>query len=195
MIEAKREQILSAAAKVFAQYGYRKTSVDDVAKAAGVARGTVYLKSESKEDLFYQTVHREVRAWMAEIARDIDPNVPADVLLATLASKAAGYLEARPLVRDLLFDKYSEALPALTDRLQELRLLGAGTIAEVLRLGIRQGLFRSELDVEAVSRVLQDLQLPAYVLAGRVPPAELERRQVAALDLVLNGLKKHPKKT
>ena len=75
---AKKECILMEAARAFARFGFKKTSVDEIAKAAGVAKGTIYLAAESKEDLFYQTLHREVRQWVAEVSKLIDPREPAD---------------------------------------------------------------------------------------------------------------------
>jgi AcrR family transcriptional regulator len=44
--------ILDAALKLFSQYGYRRTSIDDIARAAEIAKGTVYLSFKSKEDIF-----------------------------------------------------------------------------------------------------------------------------------------------
>ncbi|MGZ5968756.1 MAG: TetR/AcrR family transcriptional regulator, partial [Polyangiales bacterium] len=63
MERAKKECILTEAGKAFTRFGFKKTSVDEIAKKAGVAKGTVYLAAESKEDLFYQVLHRELRAW------------------------------------------------------------------------------------------------------------------------------------
>ena len=50
--DAKREAIFDAALELFGRYGYRRTSIDDIARAAGVAKGTVYLYVENKEALF-----------------------------------------------------------------------------------------------------------------------------------------------
>jgi len=48
----KRAAILDAALKLFSQYGYRRTSIDDIAREAEIAKGTVYLSFESKEEIF-----------------------------------------------------------------------------------------------------------------------------------------------
>lgn len=50
--ERKRAALLEAALKLFGQYGYRRTSIDDIAREADIAKGTVYLSFASKEDLF-----------------------------------------------------------------------------------------------------------------------------------------------
>jgi AcrR family transcriptional regulator len=46
------EQVIDAATRVFIELGYRRTQMEDVAKAAGLAKGTLYLYVESKEALF-----------------------------------------------------------------------------------------------------------------------------------------------
>src|SRR5438128_278676 len=111
MEREKRETILHAAVRAFARFGFRKTSIDEIAKDAGVAKGTVYLACDSKEDLFYQSVHREVRAFQAELGKLIDPRVRADELMAKIARASVAYMESRPLVRDLLVGFYEGFLP------------------------------------------------------------------------------------
>jgi AcrR family transcriptional regulator len=48
----KRERILDAAQRLFVRYGVKRTSIDDVAQEAGIAKGTVYLSFKSKAELF-----------------------------------------------------------------------------------------------------------------------------------------------
>ena len=62
----KRDLILRAATKVFAQNGFFQSQVADVAKAAGVAAGTVYLYFEGKDDLLVSIFERSMREVIAE---------------------------------------------------------------------------------------------------------------------------------
>ena len=186
---AKKECILVEAARAFARWGFKKTSVDEIAKAAGVAKGTIYLAAESKEDLFYQALHREVRQWVGEVSQLIDPRQPADVLLGQMALFGFKKLETSPLVHDLLTGKTRELLPMWADRFDELRNLGRQNVVEVLQLGIKQGRFRGELDVPRVAQTLQDMQIAGYLFhGGRGADEELLQQFAAGLDLVLNGL-------
>ena len=190
---AKKECILVEAARAFARWGFKKTSVDEIAKAAGVAKGTIYLAADSKEDLFYQALHREVREWVGEVSKLIDPRKPADEMLGEMALFGFQKLETSPLVHDLLTGKTKELLPMWGDRFEELRGLGRQNVMEVLRLGIRQGIFRGELEVERVAQVLQDMQIAGYLFHGGKGVDEALMAQFAAgLDLVLNGLRTRP---
>ena len=131
MDRAKKDSILLEAAKCFARFGFKKTSIDDIAKQAGVAKGTVYLAAESKEDLYYQVLNREVRAWIASSARVIDRR-PADMILAELLMVATSHLEESPLLIDLLIHGAQELLPTWRPQLEELRELGRTNLVELL---------------------------------------------------------------
>lgn len=54
--DSRREALLDAAVGVFARYGFRKTSMDEVARAAGVSRQGLYLQFVDKEELFRKAV-------------------------------------------------------------------------------------------------------------------------------------------
>ncbi len=62
----KREAILKAATHVFARHGFFQSQVADVARAAGVAAGTVYLYFRSKDDLLVSLFERTMREAIAE---------------------------------------------------------------------------------------------------------------------------------
>lgn len=191
MEREKKECILSAATRLFARFGFKKTSVDQIAKDAGVAKGTVYLAADTKEDLFYQAIHREVRAYTAEIAKLIDPRKAADVMLAETTLAGIQYLEERPLVRDLIFGNHQILLPEWADRLDELRTLGRTNCAEIIRLGVRQGLFRADLDVDELAMLLEDMAIATQVFhnRGSNKAERLRKRLVTGFDLLMNGIR------
>jgi AcrR family transcriptional regulator len=64
--EARPEEILDAAREVFSEYGYAGAKLEDVARRAGVSKGTVYLYFDSKETLFREMVRAKVVAALAQ---------------------------------------------------------------------------------------------------------------------------------
>jgi AcrR family transcriptional regulator len=54
----RRDQVVSAAHRIFAAKGFAKSTVDEIADAAGVAKGTVYLYFESKEEIYWAALNR-----------------------------------------------------------------------------------------------------------------------------------------
>lgn len=84
----KREAILAAALTLFGHYGYRRTSIDDIAQEAGIAKGTVYLYFKSKEEIF-RALSRQLLDQVlltAETARHAS---------ASIAERIRGVLEAK----------------------------------------------------------------------------------------------------
>jgi TetR/AcrR family transcriptional regulator, regulator of autoinduction and epiphytic fitness len=66
------EHVLSVALEVFGRYGFRKTSMDDVARSAEISRAGLYLHFESKEALFRAAVRQEVGTALTEASRCLD---------------------------------------------------------------------------------------------------------------------------
>lgn len=70
---AKRRQIVEGARKIFLQRGFDAASMNDIARAAGVSKGTLYVYFTNKEQLFEAIVHEECQVH-AEKTFDLDPN-------------------------------------------------------------------------------------------------------------------------
>jgi AcrR family transcriptional regulator len=69
----RRERILQAATELFVAHGYRKTSVEEIARAAGVAKGTVYLYYQNKAELLLHAIALEKRHYLQEMSPVFDP--------------------------------------------------------------------------------------------------------------------------
>jgi AcrR family transcriptional regulator len=75
--EARRTRLLEAALGVFLRYGYKKTSMDEVARAADLSRQGLYLHFATKEELFRATVELALRRALDDAAAPLrDPELP-----------------------------------------------------------------------------------------------------------------------
>src|SRR5215213_8542367 len=78
---SKRERILRASVDVFAEHGYFNAKVAQIAKAAGVADGTIYLYFQGKEDLLITIFREHTRSYLAALEqRMIGVNAAEDRL-------------------------------------------------------------------------------------------------------------------
>ncbi len=154
----KPDLILEAAAKRFALFGFRRTVMDDIARDAGIAKGSLYLHAVSKEDLFLKTVLRE-RQLMAEAAREAaagheDPREAVGALVRRFLQG----LEERPLMGRLMTGDAEMGLgPELQQRLLELCNEDRDimvVVSEALQRGVARGLFRADLSVEASASIV-----------------------------------------
>ena len=75
--EQKQRALLDAAIGVFARFGYRKTSMDDIARAAGVSRQGLYLLFSNKEELFRRAVEYSLCGQLNAAIAVLSRNEPA----------------------------------------------------------------------------------------------------------------------
>lgn len=71
-VKAREARLLDAAARLFARFGFDKTSVEDIARAAGVSKGAVYLHWPSKLSLFEAVLAHEGLALLDMIVDRLD---------------------------------------------------------------------------------------------------------------------------
>ncbi|MEK4230644.1 TetR/AcrR family transcriptional regulator [Solibacillus sp. FSL H8-0538] len=71
----RRQEILEAASKSFSLFGYKATTMDQVAKIANVGKGTIYTFFANKEELLQEVVISMIREMKAETDATIDPNL------------------------------------------------------------------------------------------------------------------------
>jgi AcrR family transcriptional regulator len=79
-VKQRQARLLDSAARLFAHFGFDKTSVDDIARAAGVSKGAVYLHWPSKFKLFEAVLIREAITFLDEIVARLDKDPEAGTL-------------------------------------------------------------------------------------------------------------------
>jgi AcrR family transcriptional regulator len=152
-VDDKRQRILEAARERFRYYGFRKTTMQEVARDAGVAVGTLYLYFKDKDALLvagteeYVTGHcRQAEAILASEASAADKlrRYVLDRFRASQATRAGGYDPAAELLREVLRVRPER-------RIEEGRMM-AEYFARILRLGMESGELSSD-DPERDARV------------------------------------------
>lgn len=184
----KRDAILRAAIDVFADRGYFNAQVADVARAAGVAAGTVYLYFKSKDDLLVSIFDRSMRdglaAGRAAVAGLDDPRERLRRLarghLARLGSDRSLAIVFQVELRQStkFMERFSSTL--LRDYL--------GLIREAIADGQRAGVFRPDLKPTAAAKMLfgaLDEMATNWILSRR--RYALEADADAVVDLFVNG--------
>ena len=186
----RREQLLRAAVRVFAERGYHQARVGDIAEEAGVAHGLLYHYFSSKEDVL-RTIFRESWSRLIAALHGIEEaGGPAPEQLRRIAAVLLRSWRDDPdLVRVLVREvARSPELAAQVDEVREAFLV----IERVIARGQAEGSFRSELDPRLASWVvygsLEEL-LTGWVL-GQLPEGdeEVARAERTVIDVVCGGL-------
>src|ERR1700693_6324786 len=83
--EDSRRGLMDVAIDCFARYGYQATSIDRIAKAAGVTKGALYYHFKDKEELLFEAVKKRLGQFERRVMSDLAPNATASDALRQLA--------------------------------------------------------------------------------------------------------------
>lgn len=173
---AREERLLDAAARLLVRWGYRKTTIDDVAREAGVGKGTVYLHWKDKNDLFRAAILREQRRLGEEIEQRIAAD-PEGGLLHRVSMHGMLAALSHPLMTAIIsgksdiFNGFLEAYnPGFYQQL-------AGEADTYLIQMQQAGLIRTDVPVSSISYLLTALKvgminLPELIGQDRLPAME-----------------------
>ena len=185
---SKREAILRAAIDVFADRGYFNAQVADVARAAGVAAGTVYLYFKSKDDLLVSIFDRSMRDGL-EAGRSAvaDLRDPRERLLRLARAHLARLGQDRNLA--IVFQVELRQSTKFMERFSATLLRDyLGLIREAIADGQREGLFRGDVKATVAAKMLfgaLDEMATNWILSRR--RYSLEADADAVVDLFING--------
>jgi len=134
------------------RFGYRKTTLDDVAAEAGVSRATVYNYFANKEEVFRDIIAQELDRLGEAIRGGLDPaDPPEERLLAMVRARHRHLTELKKLYAVAL-DVGPDLLPMPAAELQAFQDEQVALISSLLREGVDAGRFRQvEIDVLAAA--------------------------------------------
>lgn len=99
--DARRARILAAAANLFAQSDYAAVSMEQVARLAGIAKGTAFLYFETKETLFLSLLNDALDAWFASLNTALE-SAPAPLTTLAFTRLVEASLRDQPAVLRLI---------------------------------------------------------------------------------------------
>jgi TetR/AcrR family transcriptional regulator, fatty acid metabolism regulator protein len=186
---SKRERILRAAVDVFAEHGYFNARVAQIAKAAGVADGTIYLYFEGKEDLLITIFREHTRGYLQTLEERMTGVEPAE---DRLRCAVRHHLETLGRDRSLAVVSQVE----LRHSLKFMSLFSQQEVADYLNVirkivehGQELGAFRRsvhpQLAAKAIFGVLDEM-VTSWILSDKDYDLAAHSEQVA--DLILTGL-------
>jgi AcrR family transcriptional regulator len=155
--DERPQELIRAALELFGEKGFAHTTLRDVAKRAGVSKGTVYLYFKNKEDLVVAAV-RESVVPILDFGDQLEldnAELPAPDLLALLLRRWVAEFD-QPLVAGVPMLVMTEArqIPRLGEAYVDLVVQRARRLfSRVIKRGIREGAFR-EVDVERTVHLL-----------------------------------------
>lgn len=186
-VDARREEILASAARLFAEGGYHATTIEDVAEDAGVAKGTVYWYFRSKKALFLAVLRTVSEVYRSELARAAE-GIASPVGRLEAALRATFTLTAtRPEVHDLYFQRVVDADEGFAGERERIHERLREDLAGLLEEAVRAGEVRDDDRETLVRMVMGAAEAAAGVAAAR---GSDEAARETAVRFIIEGLRR-----
>ncbi|RXZ79167.1 TetR/AcrR family transcriptional regulator [Paenibacillaceae bacterium] len=173
----RKRQIIEAFQKSFSMFGYKATTMDLVAKLAGVGKGTIYTFFATKDDLFAEII-QQIKQELREISADsIDRSKPFFDNLTTVIYGILQHREQHELFIKLTQDVREIGTPLVKQGLQQIETDIVAFIVKEVEYGVAQGDIHTD-NPELTGYTMFRLYLALTVEWSKTHPA-LSEEQIA----------------
>ena len=185
----KRARIMDAAIKVFAERGFHTATVAEIARAAGVADGTIYLYFKSKDDLLLRLFDEKMTELLAEAREGLQREPDAPQKLHRFIQLHLSLVERNPELAQVLIVELRQSAQFLKAADRNKLAAYVDLIAEVVKSGQEKGEFVGSISPAAVKRAifgaLDELAL-GWLMSGK--RTSLKKTAADVADWLVRGL-------
>jgi len=185
---SKEQEIITVAARLFKEKGYRATTLEDIAAAVGMLKGSLYYYIQSKEELLYIVVREPVRQIYNQLEEIVHSQAPTKVRIAqAFTNHMTLFHQHYPHMAVYLHD-YHHLMQKLQKDIIETPKHYQRLWATLLQQGIDAGELRNDLDVQVT--VYAILGMCNWVYRWYNPEGKRSAEEIAAIftTIVLDGL-------
>ncbi len=185
----KYQVILDAAVKTFAQTGFHRTRVADIARVAGVADGTVYIYFENKEDILISLFQSLMSSFVEDLNSELVQCQNANEKLNTVITYHLTTLAERPDQAKVTQIELRQIDQVINQGISKPLKNYFDLIEEVIEEGKAQGLYRQDIDTRVARKVIFgaiDEVITCWVMSGK--RYDLVALSKPVYDLLIKGL-------
>ncbi|NOZ36442.1 MAG: TetR/AcrR family transcriptional regulator [Chlorobi bacterium] len=166
-IEKTREKILQVADRLFGHYGFYKTSMDEIAKIARKAKGSLYYHFASKEELFKEVVAKEIQNLKRELNEVVNSDINAKNKIKAYLMKRMQIIETASNYRETLKADFYEHFDFIDGLRNDLDNWEKNKIGQIINEGIEAGEFmkmpNTEVIIDVFIMVFKGLEIPFFI--------------------------------
>lgn len=145
--EQRRTDILNAALKVFAQNGFDRATIAEIAELAGIGKGTVYEYFKSKKELFEDMIRHSVETYNKKLQNAVTKGNSVQEKLINFSIAHSEFMEEHIDILRMLPQPHMMSEEMKQHMVQE-KYKVFKLIESLIQEGIESGLFRKDLDKE-----------------------------------------------
>ncbi len=167
--ENSRDKILSVADRLFSQFGFHRTSMDEIAKIARKAKGSLYYHFAGKEELFTEVVALEINNLKSQLSVIVnDNNLQADKKIKNYLFKRMEILNSAANYHETLKADFFEHFNFIDKLRDDLDKWEKEQIRAIIKQGIAEEIFDSsnenlEVLLDIFIMVLKGLEIPFFI--------------------------------
>ncbi|OEF97648.1 TetR/AcrR family transcriptional regulator [Desulfuribacillus alkaliarsenatis] len=150
----RREQILEAALTVFSENGFHNTKVEEIARVAGIGKGTIYEYFESKADIFKSMLLSIMQKYVEAIEGQFDTSKSSWDNIIGMVDVIFNMLESQTKIHRLIMLEHTVSLEEFTPLILKERAKKIGIINKAIIHGQQTGEFNSDLEPTIVAEVI-----------------------------------------
>ncbi len=139
--DEKKEEIKRASRKMFATYGYNKTTLEDIAGSLKMKKNSLYYYFENKEALFRELIEDEIKIHLERQAKILEKNIPADQKLILSVEELFHFIHEKTTAYLIKVSSYVEIEKVIEESFPDYKKREGQTFKEILKQGIEQGVF------------------------------------------------------
>ncbi len=183
-----RQNIIDAARELFARYGFRKATMDEIARAARKGKSSLYHYFKSKEEVFQEVVEEEAAEVKAEISQAVAAaKTPQEKFRAYVLTRMTA-LQRVANFYSAFKDEYLESYGFIERLRENYNRYEIETIAAILKEGLEKGIFAvKNLELTAYTIFIAAKGLE-YSWALEPDMKQVETNIDSMLDVLFNGL-------
>ncbi|MGO9147497.1 MAG: TetR/AcrR family transcriptional regulator [Desulfomonilia bacterium] len=187
--DRKLNDILKAALRLFAHYGFKKTTLDDVANELGMTKSNLYFYVTNKRDLYEKTVSIAFQEWQTAVVEAVGEVDDVAEKFSVMAMRSIEYLVDHEELRSVFMkDPGIFTLYPAEDRFYEINKGAMLLIEDILSQGIKQGRFY-DMDVQHTAELFFSIYImfliKTYVKSEGVSAMRMYEE---GLKIILRGL-------
>jgi TetR/AcrR family transcriptional regulator, cholesterol catabolism regulator len=142
--DAKLEQIMTSAVRLFAERGYRATTVEDIMDTIGTTGAAFYYYFKSKEELLQTISDDALNLVVAELERTLEMKLDPPEALRRIISTHTRVIGSRPYLCTVLFHETRDLSPRLAKRVADRERQYTMAIRDIYKQGVADGSFLDE---------------------------------------------------
>lgn len=189
----KKENIMISSLRILSDKGMEKTKLDDIARDAGVGKGTIYLYFKNKNDLYISSITYLMNRWIDEAGKIVNMDTDARNKLSVYIDRTLTEVNKnKSFARILMRELPNYIIKAKKEKMKKplkMYSMRSSHLASIIRQGISEGVFKDN-DTDVLANIIIG-SLNSFIMTYIIESANMDKKKLGTYKkLILDMLKK-----